>query len=458
MELQGFGQEESKSSYQKIKNTIFKITKNIGKWKIFSILFAFAAFTFLIITIQYVESRQYIANGRARPYIAIERIDTHIPLVEQIRAEQIRYEKEVTVRRGETISSILNEIGTQNNHSRAIIDSLSPLFNLRRLQPGTNIKFIISQEGEHSTPLIELLTIGRSPREEIRVVYKDGSYEAKVVEVETVPRYFAKSGVIESSLYSDARSVGIPSSVIMDMFHLFSFDVDFQRDIYRGNRFKVLFRDMVNLDGKTVLRGNILFAELETARDTLKIYSFTGDDGRTDFFTGEGNSARKTLLKTPIHGARLSSGFGRRTHPIRGYTHMHRGLDFAAPRNTPILAAGSGVIEFIGWNGGYGNCIIIRHPNEFKTLYAHMNAFASGMRRGRHVRQGEVIGFVGTTGVSTGYHLHYEVIFRGQQINPSTLRTPPERRLTGSELERFLVARQEIDEKYIDVRLAWREH
>ena len=434
MELQRFKQKVLNPSYQKIKNIFFKIAKN--KWQLYSVLFSFTAFVFLIITIQYAETRQQLANGRNGIYY-----DFHLP-------ESRRFEKEIIVGHGETISSILYNIGIPNNYVDEIIKELSPLYNLRRLRAGKQIKLIISQEEEHSVPHVELLTIEKTPGEEIRISYKDGSYEARLVEVKTIPVFFAKHGIIENSLYSDAMQAGIPASVIMEMFQFFSFDVDFQRDIYRGNKFRVFFKDKINLDGKTVSQGEIFFAELETARDTYRIYRFTGDNGVTDFFNEKGLSIRKTLLKTPIHGARISSGYGRRTHPISGYSHIHRGLDFAAPKNTPIIAAGSGTIELVGWHGGYGNCIIIRHANEYKTLYAHMNAFASSMRKGRHVRQGEIIGYVGTTGVSTGYHLHYEVMFRGQQINPSTLRTPPERELTKDELERFFTEKKEIDDKH----------
>ncbi|MCL2293927.1 MAG: peptidoglycan DD-metalloendopeptidase family protein [Spirochaetes bacterium] len=407
--------------------------------KSYTFLFILTIFIFLIITTQHAESRHNLGYAHSST-----NLDPTLPEYNIFK----RFEKEVVINQGETISSILHNIGVSYDDSRLIIDSLSPLFNLRRLQPGRKIKFIISQEGTQSDPRVELLRIERSPGMEVRVSYRNGAYVANLVEVKTIPLYFARQGAIENSLYIDAARLGIPSPAIMEMFRLFSFDVDFQRDLHRGNEFKILFRNRINLDGETVSRGEIIFAALETAHRTHKLYRFTGDDGITDFFDEKGQGVRKTLLRTPIHGARISSGFGRRTHPIRGYSHMHRGLDFAAPRNTPIIAAGSGVVKLAGWHGSFGNTVIIRHPNEFKTLYAHMNSFASGIRPGRHVRQGEVIGFVGTTGVSTGYHLHYEVIFRGQQINPATIRAPSERRLTQKELERFFVEIKEIDAKF----------
>ncbi|MCL2480395.1 MAG: M23 family metallopeptidase [Spirochaetaceae bacterium] len=435
MDLNVFRQKVFKPSYQKLKNIFSKITKSKGKWKIYTVLFVFTFFIFLIITIQYAESRQNSVYGKNSAY------DIYLP-------EYNRYEKEIVIKSGETIASILYDIGVSNNYSKAIIESLSPFYNLKKLQPGKKIKFIIFQEGEQSSPFIELLKIEKSPGIEARVCYKNGSYETKLVEVKTIPIYFAKHGVIENTLYGDALKAGIPDSAIMEMFQLFSFDVDFQRDIYRGNKFKMFFRNIINLDGETVSRGDIIFAELETAWKTHKIYSFTGDDGKTDYFNEEGLSIRKTLLKTPIYGARISSGYGNRSHPVEGYNHMHRGLDFAAPKNTPIIASGSGTVELAGWNGGYGNCIIIRHANEYKTLYAHMNGYANGVKKGKYVKQGEIIGYVGTTGVSTGNHLHYEIIFRGQQINPSTIRTPSEKKLSKEELSRFFIEAKKIDEEY----------
>ncbi len=439
MKLHIFGKKILKSSSQKIKNIFVQIHKSKNKWKIYTILFIFTFFLFSIITTQYAESRQHFTYGK-------NTADS-----DKLLPEFNRFEKEIVIKQGETIASILYDIGVQNNYSTAIIESLAPFYNLKKLQPGKKIKMIVFQEGEQASPFIELLKIEKSPGVEARVCYRDGSYETKLVEVKTIPVHFSKQGIIENSLYSDAVKAGIPDSAVMEMFQLFSFDVDFQRDIYSGNKFKMLFENIINLDGETVSRGNIVFAELQTAWKNHKVYRFTGDDGKTDYFNEEGLSIRKTLLKTPIYGARISSGFGTRSHPIEGYTHVHRALDFAAPKNTPIIAAGSGVVELADWYGGYGNCIIIRHANEYKTLYAHMNAYANGARKGKYIKQGDIIGYVGTTGVSTGNHLHYEVIFRGVRINPSTIRTPSEKKLSKEELNRFFKEVKKIDSEYENI-------
>ena len=411
-------------------------TKLQFRKRLYIILSLFAFFLFLIITTQYAESRQQFFFGKNRAES------------KKSSQELNRYEKEIVIKPGETIASILQDIGVSSNYSKAISESLSPFYNLKKLQPGKKIKLIIFQEGEQSAPFVELLKIEKSPGLEARVCYRDGSYETKLVEVKTIPVLFAKQGVIENTLYSDAVKAGIPDSAIMEMFQLFSFDVDFQRDIYSGNKFKMLFENIINLDGETVSKGNIIFAELETVWKSHKVYRFTCDDGKTDYFSEEGLSIRKTLLKTPIYGARISSGFGSRSHPVEGFTHVHRALDFAAPKGTPIIAAGSGVVELADWNGGYGNCVIIKHANEYKTLYAHMSAYANGVRSGKYVKQGEIIGYVGTTGVSTGNHLHYEVIFRGYQINPSTIRTPSEKKLSKEEQNRFFSEVKKINSEY----------
>jgi murein DD-endopeptidase MepM/ murein hydrolase activator NlpD len=223
----------------------------------------------------------------------------------------------------------------------------------------------------------------------------------------------------------------------VDFIRLFSFDIDFQRDIHPGDGFDILFERYVESEGESAYSGNVQFASLTVGGRTHRLYRFETEDGDVDYFDAKGESARKALLRTPIDGARLSSRFGMRKHPILGYSRMHPGVDFAAPTGTPIMAAGSGVIEFIGRNGGYGKYIRIRHNAEYSTAYAHLNGYATGMTRGKRVKQGDVIGYVGTTGLSTGPHLHYEVLLKGSQVNPMNLKLPSGIRLAGADLKRF---------------------
>jgi len=234
----------------------------------------------------------------------------------------------------------------------------------------------------------------------------------------------------------------------MEFIYHFSFDVDFQRDIRPGNSFEVLFERHLNKNGKVVREGPVLHAALTLRNTTLRIYRHTSIEGKADYYNEKGQTVRKTLIRTPINGARLSSGYGMRKHPILGFSRMHRGLDFAAPIGTPIVASGSGAVVCAGRKGDYGKYIRIRHANQYATAYAHLSSFAKGIRTGKRVKQGEVIGYVGNTGLSTGPHLHYEVHHRGRKINPASVKCPPGRVLAGEELQRFMTAKTDLDRSF----------
>jgi murein DD-endopeptidase MepM/ murein hydrolase activator NlpD len=209
-----------------------------------------------------------------------------------------------------------------------------------------------------------------------------------------------------------------------------------------------MYDRFVDSQGETIYHGDIAFAALTLSGQRQALYRFTRDNGEEGFFDPSGKSARKALLRTPVDGARLSSGFGRRKHPILGYTRMHKGVDFAAPKGTPIYAAGSGTVDVAGRNGGYGKYVRIRHNGSYSTAYAHMNGFAKGIRRGTRVKQGQVIGYIGSTGSSTGPHLHYEVIRDGRQMNPMKVKMPAGPKLAGKERERFLAYIAETDSRF----------
>ena len=261
-------------------------------------------------------------------------------------------------------------------------------------------------------------------------------------------RLVRSEGKITSSLYLSAVKAGVSASILMEMIRLYSWDVDFQRSIRPGDGFEVMFEKLYTEDGEFARYGNVLYGKLALSGTNLPLYRFTTKAGLTDYFDAKGKSARKALMRTPINGARLSSGFERRRHPILGYTKMHRGLDFAAPRGTPIYAAGNGTVVYRSRNGAYGNYIRIRHNSEYSTAYGHMSRFSRKIRRGRRVKQGQIIGYVGTTGRSTGPHLHYEVLSRGRQLNPFRLKLPSGKSLKGPELVRFKAERQRTLEKY----------
>jgi murein DD-endopeptidase MepM/ murein hydrolase activator NlpD len=271
----------------------------------------------------------------------------------------------------------------------------------------------------------------------------------KIRELNTLIR-FAR-GDVDSSLYNAAVDANIPLPVLMEMIQLFSFEVDFQRDIYNGDYFQVAYEDILDEHGNSVDTGRVIFAYLFSNGATVKheLYRYKDFQGNWDYYNSLGHTIRRELLKTPVNGAYISSGYGMRVSPFLGYSKMHQGMDFAAPQGTPIYAAGGGTITTAGWSNVYGWYIKIRHVNHYETLYGHMVSFRSGLRRGSRVEQGQIIGYVGSTGMSTGPHCHYEVHYYGEPINPSTVRFPPGKILQGEVLELFQVHREGIISSFL---------
>ena len=249
---------------------------------------------------------------------------------------------------------------------------------------------------------------------------------------------------IDKSIYSSLKQVEVPDNIIMEFVQLFSFDIDFQRDIRNGNSLKIMFDQYYDKYDNVVKTGSIYFAEINLLSSSYELYRFKSQD-MVEYFNADGKSATKALMKTPINGARLSSGFGMRKHPILGYNKKHQGVDFAAPTGTPIMAAGTGHIEFVGNNGGAGKYIRIKHLNGYKTSYSHLSKYASGIKKNVRVTQGQTIGYVGNTGLSTGPHLHYEVIYNGERINPMKMKLPSGKKLEGENLKNFLLFKEKTD-------------
>ena len=340
----------------------------------------------------------------------------------------IRTSRETELARGSNLMYHLESEGVSRSDSNAVIAALQDVVNLRGLRAGQTVT--IHYENNYfegiTLPLAidKDIRVGRSGSEGFHVTehYKD---------LQTYP--ITRETVVESSLYGSALNSGIEDNIIMELIQLFSFDVDFQRDIQKGDVLKVCYEKIYDEEGNALDTGNILYTTLKTGDRKLEIFRYVDTNGKTDFYNREGHTVRKTLLKTPINGAYITSSFGRRTHPITGYNSFHKGVDFGAPRGTAIKTSGDGTVTFVGYNNVYGNYVMVRHVNSYITLYAHMSAFARGMRRGRVVSQGQTIGYVGTTGMSTGPHLHYEVRYNGRQINPSTVKFPPGRTLKDEE-------------------------
>ena len=349
--------------------------------------------------------------------------------------------KAVMIGKGDTLFVALTKAGSAANDAEAAIAAFRKVHNPRSLQIGQTLTLAFEpMVDEEKTRVFRLAEIALdvAPDRDILVArQEDDSFHASEVARDLVRRLEKAEGLIQISLYDAAMDAGLPISILMEMVQIFSFDVDFQREIQKGDKFEVLYENQLNDDGETVALGPVLFASLSLSGKILGLYRHEPGNGPVDYFNIKGQSARKALMRTPINGASLSSGYGMRRHPILGYNKMHRGLDFSAPRGTPIAAAGDGVIEVAGRNGSYGKYIRIRHNGTYKTAYAHMKGYARGMRAGKRVRQGQTIGYVGTTGRSTGPHLHYEVLRNGAQMNPRKLKLPTGQKLKGTALAQF---------------------
>ncbi|MEO1152042.1 MAG: M23 family metallopeptidase [Pseudomonadota bacterium] len=366
----------------------------------------------------------------------------------------------VTLRRGETIADRLARLGVGRRDQAQIISALGKHVRLRALPAG--YRFEVTTQAANQTPfqeaqgastpapvLIALDTRTTDGKKLSLTRQKDGAFTAKIAPIKRTRRLRASSGEIRGNLYLSMKAEGAPDSVINALANFFAYDVDFQRDIFAGDRFEAIYEVVYDDDGKVVDGGKIFYGRLSWRgqRREKGYYFFDPETAtqRADYFDTDGKSARRLLMKTPIDGARLSSGFGARKHPILGYRKTHKGVDFAARRGTPIKATGDGIVERANRFGSYGNYIRIKHANRYKTAYAHLKGFARGIRKGKRVRQGDIIGYVGTTGRSTGPHLHYEVHHRGKAVNPQALKIATGTVLSGSARRRFKDHRDKID-------------
>jgi len=358
-------------------------------------------------------------------------------------------EKKVSVGKGDTLMELLVSNDVPRTEAYNAIQALSKVYNPRDLNPSHAITVFFHKEPAIADPKFSGLQIEKDKVSTVLVSRtEDGGFEAAQEERPIYRSLKGFSGNIDSSLYVSAKNEGVPDGVILDLIKMYSWNVDFQRDIQSGDKFEVMYEEYATDAGDIVSgKSNIVYASLTLGERAMPFYLYKSASGDEDFFDDKGQSAKKSLLKTPIDGARLSSGFGMRRHPVLGYSKMHKGIDFAAPRGTPIYAAGDGTIERIGPFSSYGNYIRIRHRRDLHTAYAHMKGFRSGLKSGSRVKQGQIIGYVGTTGRSTGPHLHYELMLNGKAVNPKSVKLPTGKMLAGKDLKSFksIVAARNAD-------------
>jgi len=352
----------------------------------------------------------------------------------------------IIVAPGETLGAILKRYGLDSRAEVALVKALRAVFAPKNLRAGQEVTLTVIENTD--TEIIPVsLTFSADIGDVVVNRKSDGSYSSAVDGAlpGTVVNRRAISR-IQSSLYGAARAQKVPDAIIVRMMNTHSYDVDFQREIRPGDTFEMFYTNGQSDGISPRGRGTLLFSSLTTSGKKRSFYRFTSRDGETDYYDQKGVSSKKPLMRTPLNGARISSGFGMRLHPILGYSKMHTGTDFAAPRGTPIYAAGDGKIDFAGRNGGLGNYVRLIHENGVKTAYAHMKGVARGIKKGGRVRQGQVIGYVGSSGRSTGPHLHYEMIVNGKKRNPLKVKIAGSgRRLTGKDQKTFQAEKERID-------------
>jgi murein DD-endopeptidase MepM/ murein hydrolase activator NlpD len=404
----------------------------------------FALFVLILITII---STSYFNYNKKKIYYNYKTIINNIYLKKTLnytfnQLEPRFKEIEHKISAGETFDKILEQYEINSSEITEIKSKISKKININKLNTNHKIQFTIDQ----SNLKIKEFIFQVSSTEKIYLTRNTESkkFEQKILVTKLNKNILYKENIILQSLYKSASQQKIPASIIVEFARIYGFQVDFQRDIRKKDTFQIMYEVFENDNGKIIETGEILYANLKLSGQDNSLYYFD-NKGSEGHYDKSGKSVKKALMKTPINGARLSSPFGMRKHPIDGFNKMHRGTDFAAPMGTPIMASGDGVVKKAGWCGGGGNCVVLKHNSTYQTVYAHMSKFAKGVRKGLRVKQGQIIGYVGSTGKSTGPHLHYEVIVNGKKINSQTLKLPSGKVLKGNERELFETKKIKLD-------------
>ena len=417
-----------------------KAQKLVKKNLEISFLFSLILFTITFTTFYNASKRQFDENYKdVINNIYFQKTINHIFNNLTPRYKSINHK----ISTGETFDKILNSYSITSTEIVKIKKELKSDYNLNSLKASLDIKLTID-ESNNKKIIFFVFPVSRTEKIQLTRNLKTDLFEKKTFITNLNKRIVFKEGKISQSLYKTAIDLKIQPNIIIDFAGIYGFQIDFQRDIRKNDNFQIVYEVFEDDNGKIFETGNIVFADLKLSGVNNSLYYFDNERNK-GHYDESGKSVKKALMKTPINGARLSSAFGMRKHPIDGYNKMHRGTDFAAPMGTPIMASGNGVVTRARWCGGGGNCVKIKHNSTYETIYAHMKSFANGVREGLRVKQGQIIGYVGSTGNSTGPHLHYEVVKNGKKINSQKLKLPSGKTLKNIERKIFEVKKIKLD-------------
>ena len=386
---------------------------------------------------------QYSENGESKD----QELENNLITVKDFLFNQFNSsvtKVELKVRNGDSIQRILYDQKISPSDVNNVINALRREYNIGALRNDQKVYLIVKREKNGN--FVSRLTVNIDNITSVHVfLNKDNVYETKrVTKILTKKNHLVET-TIDRGIYRTAKQSGIENSIVAQFARLYGFEVDFQRDLKKNDKIKIFYERYLDDDGVSQRTGNIIYSEITNVERNIILYRYEYPNGSIAYFTPEGKSIEKSLMRTPINGAKLSSRYGFRIHPILGYNQMHQGTDFAAPIGTPVMASGAGTVEYSGWKGGYGKFISIRHSPVYQTNYAHLQDYAKGIRRGAKVQQGQVIGYLGSTGSSTGPHLHYEVVVNGKKENSQTLKLPSAAPLEGNNKNFFEIQKRNID-------------
>ncbi|MBD1133290.1 peptidoglycan DD-metalloendopeptidase family protein [Pelagibacterales bacterium SAG-MED08] len=412
-----------------------KIRKNI---QIFGLIFLIAITVVLTSYFNFKKNNNIQAYNNFIDNVYFKKTLSH--LVDNLEAKYKKIKHKI--KSGETFDKILESYSIEKSEILKIKNSLKDKVNLNKLNTKQIIQFNLDKTNNKISEFV--YQTSNTQKIFLKRNIESDKFDEKILSIKLDKKIVYNENIILQSLYKAATDENIPANTIIEFARIYGFQVDFQRDIRKQDKFQIMYEIFLNEKNEIVETGEILFANLKLSGQDNSLYYFD-KDGSEGHYDKNGKSVKKALMKTPINGARLSSPFGMRKHPIDGFNKMHRGTDFAAPMGTPIMASGDGVVKKAGWCGGGGNCVKIKHNSTYQTIYAHMSKFARGIKTGVRVKQGQTIGYVGSTGKSTGPHLHYEVLVNGKKVNSQKLKLPSGKILKGKERKNFETNKIKLD-------------